>query len=62
MIGGEDGKWRFSKTWEGGFFLGRASENFFRAGRGSFFGHASLLGDRFLFGADGFLHGAYRFP
>jgi hypothetical protein len=26
------------------------------------FGHASLLGDRFLFGADGFLHGAYRFP
>jgi hypothetical protein len=26
------------------------------------FGHASLLGDRFLFGADGFLHGASRFP
>lgn len=62
MIGGEDGKWGFSKTWEGGFFLGWARENFFNAEGGSFFGHGSLLGDRFLFGAGGFLHGAYRFP
>ena len=52
----------FRRRGRGGFFLGRASENFFRAGRGSLFGHASLLGDRVLFGADGFLHGASRFP
>lgn len=44
----------------GGFFLGLARENFFNAEGGSFFGHGSLLGDRFLFGAGGFLHGAWR--
>ena len=60
MIRREDGKWGFSKTWEGGFFLGRARKNLFNAERGSFFGYASLLGSRFLFGAGGFLHGAWR--
>jgi len=62
VIRREDREWCLSKTGEGGFFLGRASENFFRTGRSSFFGHVSLLGSRFLFGAGGFLHGAYRFP